>query len=206
VKLTYFVGGGPPPADLVVRVPEVVPGFPDRILPRDEECAKDLKKRTLTKLYNQRPAGLGNIHRELDAAVAAAYGWPADLTDEQILERLFALNPGPSRRQPGPRPRQARRRGLNLPGPPRSQVPPPDFRLRRRRGHRVPRSHGPPERNVNPNRLTHRWHPSSHEQHWRRLPAPKCATCPENRTQSDGDRTQIGHLCRMEAKNPSTAR
>jgi hypothetical protein len=24
--------------------------------------------------------------------VAAAYGWPADLGDEQILERLFKLN------------------------------------------------------------------------------------------------------------------
>jgi len=24
--------------------------------------------------------------------VAAAYGWPADLTDEQILEKLLALN------------------------------------------------------------------------------------------------------------------
>jgi hypothetical protein len=24
--------------------------------------------------------------------VAAAYGWPADLTGEQILERLFKLN------------------------------------------------------------------------------------------------------------------
>ena len=28
----------------------------------------------------------------LDAAVAAAYGFPADLSDEQILERLLALN------------------------------------------------------------------------------------------------------------------
>ena len=27
-----------------------------------------------------------------DAAVAAAYGWPDDLTDEQVLERLLALN------------------------------------------------------------------------------------------------------------------
>ena len=44
------------PPDLVVRVPEVVPGYPERILPRDEECAQELKKRTLTKLYNQRPA------------------------------------------------------------------------------------------------------------------------------------------------------
>ena len=85
-------------------------------------------------------------------------------------------------------------------------APPPDFRLRRRRGHRVPRSHGPPERNVNLKRLTHRWHPSSHEQRWRRPPAPKCATCPENRTQSDRDRTQIGHPRRMESKTPATPR
>lgn len=35
---------------------------------------------------------LAELHDELDAAVAAAYGWPADLTDEQILERLLALN------------------------------------------------------------------------------------------------------------------
>jgi type II restriction/modification system DNA methylase subunit YeeA len=80
------------PPDLVKRVPEVVPGYPDRILPKDEEAANELKKRTLTNLYNQRPAWLDNIHKELDAAVAAAYGWPADLSDDQILERLFALN------------------------------------------------------------------------------------------------------------------
>jgi hypothetical protein len=29
---------------------------------------------------------------KLDAAVFAAYGWPADLTDGKILERLLALN------------------------------------------------------------------------------------------------------------------
>jgi type II restriction/modification system DNA methylase subunit YeeA len=80
------------PPDLVVRVPEVVAGYPDRILPKDEEAAKELKKRTLTKLYNQRPAWLDNIHKELDAAVAAAYGWPAALGDEEILQRLFELN------------------------------------------------------------------------------------------------------------------
>jgi type II restriction/modification system DNA methylase subunit YeeA len=86
------------PADLVVRVPEVVPGFPERILPRDEECAKELRKRTLTKLYNQRPAWLDHAHRELDAAVAAAYGWPAELSDEEILARLFELNQARARR------------------------------------------------------------------------------------------------------------
>jgi hypothetical protein len=32
------------------------------------------------------------LHDELDAAVAAAYGWPANLTDEEILERVVALN------------------------------------------------------------------------------------------------------------------
>ena len=30
--------------------------------------------------------------RRLDAAVADAYGWDAELTDEQVLERLLALN------------------------------------------------------------------------------------------------------------------
>jgi hypothetical protein len=35
---------------------------------------------------------LRQIHDELDAAVAAAYGWPADLPDEEILTRLVALN------------------------------------------------------------------------------------------------------------------
>ena len=30
-------------------------------------------------LYNERPAWLANAHRELDEAVAAAYGWPYDL-------------------------------------------------------------------------------------------------------------------------------
>lgn len=35
---------------------------------------------------------LQNLHDELDAAVAEAYGWPADLEDEEILERLVALN------------------------------------------------------------------------------------------------------------------
>jgi hypothetical protein len=35
---------------------------------------------------------LRQLHDELDAAVAEAYGWPADLTDSEILTRLVALN------------------------------------------------------------------------------------------------------------------
>ena len=51
-----------------------------------------LKKRTLTNLYNERPVWLANSHRELDEAVAAAYGWPSDLSNEEVLGRLLALN------------------------------------------------------------------------------------------------------------------
>lgn len=35
---------------------------------------------------------LKQIHDDLDAAVFDAYGWPSSLTDEEILERLVALN------------------------------------------------------------------------------------------------------------------
>ncbi|MFY8094299.1 MAG: hypothetical protein ACOVN0_12560, partial [Niveispirillum sp.] len=68
---------------------------------------------TLTELYNvleKRKAGavlepaerdiydaghvgvLLDLHRAIDAAVADAYGWPADLSDRDILMRLVALN------------------------------------------------------------------------------------------------------------------
>ena len=85
------------PPDLVVREPEVVPGYPDRILPVDEAAAKELAKRTLTNLYNARPAWLDHAHRALDEAVAEAYGWGDDwrggvLTDDEVLARLFRLN------------------------------------------------------------------------------------------------------------------
>jgi type II restriction/modification system DNA methylase subunit YeeA len=83
---------------------EAVPRVPDaalllvgtvkypRLEPRDADCAAQFKQRTLTNLYNERPGWLDLAHKNLDAAVAAAYGWPADLSDEQILERLLALN------------------------------------------------------------------------------------------------------------------
>lgn len=85
------------PPDLIVRVSEVVPGYPDRILPKDDEAAKELKKRTLTNLYNVRPQWLANAHAAVDEAVAEAYGWGDDwraglLTDDEILGRLFRLN------------------------------------------------------------------------------------------------------------------
>jgi type II restriction/modification system DNA methylase subunit YeeA len=60
----------------------------------------DLKSRTLTNLYNDRPEWLANAHRALDPAVFAAYGWPADLGKQEILSRLLALNHERARKQP----------------------------------------------------------------------------------------------------------
>jgi hypothetical protein len=80
------------PSDIIDLVPEVAPGYPDRILPKNEEAAAELRKRTLTNLYNQRPQWLGDTHRDLDAAVAAAYGWPADISEEDALAKLLELN------------------------------------------------------------------------------------------------------------------
>lgn len=101
------------PPEWTQRVPEVVPlgmecsPYPDRIEPRpglSEADRKALDKRTLTNLYNQRPAWLAAAHRELDLAVAAAYaltdiegadfwrGYSVETPDDAILARLLALN------------------------------------------------------------------------------------------------------------------
>jgi type II restriction/modification system DNA methylase subunit YeeA len=80
------------PPDLIISVSEVVKGYPDRILPKDEAAAQVLKQRTLTNLYNERPAWLDSAHRNLDEAVANAYGWPLDMSDDEILSKLLALN------------------------------------------------------------------------------------------------------------------
>jgi len=63
-----------------------------RTIARDEASAKELKKRTLTNLYNQRPAWLDLAYRRLDEAVFAAYGWSADLSDDELLAKLLELN------------------------------------------------------------------------------------------------------------------
>lgn len=70
----------------------VLPVRYPRLVAQDDECAAKLKKRTLTNLDNERPTWLANAHEKLDAAVFPAYGWPADLSDEQILARLLMLN------------------------------------------------------------------------------------------------------------------
>lgn len=49
-------------------------------------------ERTLTNLYNRRPTWLQLAPEKLDEAVLDAYGWPHELSDEEILERLLELN------------------------------------------------------------------------------------------------------------------
>ena len=80
------------PPEWVKWVDEPVPGYPRRPVPRDEAAARELKKRTLTNLYNQRPQWLANAHADLDSAVAAAYGWCADISEEESLGELLGLN------------------------------------------------------------------------------------------------------------------
>jgi hypothetical protein len=63
-----------------------------RVVPADDAAAKKLAKRTLTNLYNERPTWLDLAHKRLDEAVFAAYGWPANLSDDDLLARLLALN------------------------------------------------------------------------------------------------------------------
>ena len=80
------------PPEWVEWVQEPVPGYPRHPVPCDEGAAKAVKGRTLTNLYNDRPQWLADAHAALDAAVAAAYGWDAGISDEEALTELLALN------------------------------------------------------------------------------------------------------------------
>lgn len=80
--------------DWVITPEEEKAGYPKRPVAKAGK-ADDLKKRTLTNLYNARPAWLDMAHKALDKAVAAAYGWSdytLEMPDETILGRLLVLN------------------------------------------------------------------------------------------------------------------
>jgi type II restriction/modification system DNA methylase subunit YeeA len=80
------------PPELLKEQPPLAPGLSKRFAPKDAGAAAELKKRSLTDLYNTRPAWLDNAHRKLDEAVLAAYGWPADVSEPDLLARLLKLN------------------------------------------------------------------------------------------------------------------
>jgi len=79
-------------------------------LPVDDAAAATLKARTLTALYNERPTWLVNVHGDLDAAVARAYGWSVDISEADALARLLDLNQSRAAAQEQ-RPQRARRVG-----------------------------------------------------------------------------------------------
>ena len=100
---------------------EPVPGYPKRPVANNEAEAKELKARTLTNLYNDRPKWLADAHAALDAAVAAAYGWDAGISEDKALASLLVMNasPEPQNRDPEPlsvkpRTRPVRRRSSPL--------------------------------------------------------------------------------------------
>ena len=80
------------PPEWVEWADEPVPGYLRRPIARDEAAERALKKRTLTNLYNARPQWLADAPAALDAAVAGAYGWDADILEEEALRRLLELN------------------------------------------------------------------------------------------------------------------
>ena len=75
------------PPEWVEWVDEPVPGFPKRPFARPEAPEKELKKRTLTNLYNTRPQWLADAHDALDTAAAAAYGWDRDIPEHDAMQR-----------------------------------------------------------------------------------------------------------------------
>ena len=80
------------PPEWVEWADEPAPGYPRRPVPRDEAAAAQLRKRTLTNLYNGRPHWLADAHAALDAAVAVAYGWDEGIGTDDALKALLAMN------------------------------------------------------------------------------------------------------------------
>ncbi len=80
------------PPEWIKWVEEPVPGLPLRPVARNGAAAKKLESRTLTSLYNERPQWLADAHNSLNAAVATAYGWEAEISDDEALKNLLALN------------------------------------------------------------------------------------------------------------------
>ena len=80
------------PPEWVEWVDEPVSSYPRRPTPCNAAAASELKKRTLTNLYNMKPAWLSHAHETLDTAVAEAYGWPVDISEDDALAALLVLN------------------------------------------------------------------------------------------------------------------
>ncbi|MBA2784018.1 MAG: class I SAM-dependent DNA methyltransferase [Rubrobacteraceae bacterium] len=84
--------GGDPRVESIAEAARRLDGLRRNWLDPEGASEFELKKRTLTNLYNQRPTWLANAHAALDRAVFAAYGWPENIADEDILKELLSLN------------------------------------------------------------------------------------------------------------------
>ena len=80
------------PPEWVEWVDEPVAGYPKRPVPTATAPLKELGRRTLTNLYNERPRWLVDVHAELDVAVAAAYEWETGISDSEALQESMKLN------------------------------------------------------------------------------------------------------------------
>lgn len=80
------------PPEWVEWIDEPVEGYPKRAVPTATAPPRELRRRTLTNLYNERPQWLVDAHRDLDSAVAVAYGWDPNCTDDEVLQELLIMN------------------------------------------------------------------------------------------------------------------
>jgi hypothetical protein len=56
------------------------------------KCRAKIRRYFDAQDCNERPVWLPNAHRRLDEAVFAAYGWPANLSDDDLLAKLLPLS------------------------------------------------------------------------------------------------------------------
>ena len=80
------------PPEWMEWVDEPVAGYPKRALPTATAPIKELGRRTLTNLYNERPQWLVDAHVKLDIAVATAYAFAPTISDQDALASLLELN------------------------------------------------------------------------------------------------------------------
>ena len=80
------------PPEWIDWIDEPVPTTPSAPSQNPPPRSNNSKRRTLTNLYNEKPQWLTNAHADLDAAVAAAYGLEADISDDDALQGLLNLN------------------------------------------------------------------------------------------------------------------
>jgi len=71
---------------------EWVEEYPKWAVPTVRAPLREPRRRKLTNLYNERPRWWVDAHGAVDAAVAGAYGWLTDISDDVALQKLMRTN------------------------------------------------------------------------------------------------------------------